>query len=146
MIDQLFEREEFSDYWSLKWCDLLRVKSEFPINLWPNAVQTYHRWIRQCIRENRPYDEFVRQIQTASGSNFRVPEVNFYRAVTNRDPEMIAAAVALTFMGTRVDCKENLFHGVPKHPRYLLPRPCAGGAHVRPAGGGFIRSLFEEIL
>ena len=103
LIDQLLEREEFSDYWSLKWCDLLRVKSEFPINLWPNAVQAYHRWIRQCIRENRPYDEFVRQILTASGSNFRVPEVNFYRALTNRAPGTIAAAVALTFMGTRVD-------------------------------------------
>lgn len=103
LIDRLLEREEFADYWSLKWCDLLRVKSEFPINLWPNAVQAYHRWVLQCIRENRPYDEFVQEILTASGSNFRVPEVNFYRAVTNRDPETIAAAVALTFMGARIE-------------------------------------------
>ena len=103
VVDQLLEREEFADYWSLKWCDLLRVKSEFPTNLWPNAVQAYHRWVRQCIRENRPYDEFVREILTASGSNFRVPEVNFYRALTNRGPATIASAVALTFMGTRVD-------------------------------------------
>ena len=43
----------------MKWCDLLRVKSEFPINLWPNAVQAYHRWIRTCIKENVPYDRFV---------------------------------------------------------------------------------------
>lgn len=66
LIDRLLEREEFSDYWSLTWCDLLRVKSEFPINLWPKAVQACHRWVRQCIRENRPYDEFVRRILTAS--------------------------------------------------------------------------------
>ena len=32
----------------MKWCDLLRVKAEFPINLWPNAVQAYHRWIRDA--------------------------------------------------------------------------------------------------
>ncbi|MBP8129860.1 MAG: DUF1549 domain-containing protein, partial [Candidatus Hydrogenedentes bacterium] len=38
LIDMLLERQEFADYWSLKWCDLLRVKAEFPINLWPNAV------------------------------------------------------------------------------------------------------------
>ena len=30
----------------MKWGDLLRVKAEFPINLWPNAAQAYHRWIR----------------------------------------------------------------------------------------------------
>ena len=31
---------------------LLRVKAEFPINLWPNAAQAYHRWIRTSIKEN----------------------------------------------------------------------------------------------
>lgn len=103
LIDRLLEREEFADYWAMKWCDILRVKSEFPINLWPNAVQCYHRWIRTCIKENMPYDRFVREMLTANGSNFRVPQVNFYRAVQNRDPQGIAQAVALTFMGVRPD-------------------------------------------
>jgi len=101
LVDALLEREEFADYWALKWCDLLRVKAEFPINLWPNAVQAYHRWIRDAIRRNRPYDEFVRELLTSSGSNFRVPPVNFYRAVQGRAPSAIADAVALTFMGAR---------------------------------------------
>ncbi|MBI3909427.1 MAG: DUF1553 domain-containing protein [Armatimonadetes bacterium] len=103
LIDALLKREEFADYWALKWCDLLRVKAEFPINLWPNAVQAYHRWVRDAIRENRPYDRFARQLLTSSGSNFRVPPVNFYRAIQGREPSAIAAAVALTFMGTRTD-------------------------------------------
>lgn len=101
LVDQLLERDEFVDYWTMKWCDLLRVKSEFPINLWPNAVQAYHRWIRTCVRENMPYDRFVREMLTASGSNFRKPQVNFYRAVQNREPQAIAQAVALSFMGVR---------------------------------------------
>ena len=46
LIDRLLERDEFADYWAMKWSDLLRVKAEFPINLWPNAAQAYHRWIR----------------------------------------------------------------------------------------------------
>ena len=102
LIDALLAREEFADYWALKWCDLLRVKAEFPINLWPNAVQAYHRWIRDAIRENKPYDEFVRELLTSSGSNFRVPPVNFYRAIQGREPSVIAEAVALTFMGVRI--------------------------------------------
>jgi len=73
LIDALLEREEFADYWALKWCDVLRVKSEYPINLWPNAVQAYHRWVYNSIRENKPYDQFVRELLTSSGSNFRVP-------------------------------------------------------------------------
>jgi len=103
LIDDLLQRPEFSDYWALKWGDVLRVKAEFPVNLWPNAVQAYHRWISDSIRDNKPYDQFVRELLTSSGSNFRVPPVNFYRAVQGREPPAIAAAVALTFMGTRLD-------------------------------------------
>jgi hypothetical protein len=102
LIDELLEREEFVDYWSLKWGDLLRVKAEFPINLWPNGVQAYHRWIRDAVKANLPYDRFARALLTSSGSNFRVPPVNFYRAVQSRKPGAIAEAVALTFMGTRL--------------------------------------------
>ena len=103
LIDRLLAREEFADYWAMKWCDTLRVKSEFPINLWPNAVQAYHRWIRTAIRDNVPYDRFARELLTASGSNFRDAPVNFYRAVQSRDPQVIASTVALTFMAARTD-------------------------------------------
>ena len=103
LIDRLMEREEFADYWALKWCDLLRVKAEFPINLWPNAAQAYHRWVRTCLSENVPYDKFVSDLLTASGSNFRVPQVNFYRSMQSKTPEAIAAGVALGFMGVRTD-------------------------------------------
>lgn len=103
LVDRLLEREEFADYWAMKWCDVLRVKSEFPINLWPNAVQAYHRWIRNSIRQNMPADRFARELLTASGSNFRVPQVNFYRAVPGKAPSALAQAAALTFMGTRLE-------------------------------------------
>jgi hypothetical protein len=103
LIDRLIERPEFADYWAMKWSDLLRVKAEFPINLWPNAAQAYHRWIRASISENKPYDQFARELLTSSGSNFRVGPVNFYRAMQNREPRGIAQTVALTFMGTRTE-------------------------------------------
>ena len=103
LIHTLLKRDEFADYWALKWCDILRVKAEFPINLWPNAVQAYHRWIHDCLRDNMPYDQFARELLTSSGSNFRVPQVNFYRAIQGQEPSAIAAAVALTFMGVRIE-------------------------------------------
>jgi hypothetical protein len=103
LIDRLLERDEFADYWAMKWGDILRIKAEFPINLWPNAAQAYHRWVRVSIAQNKPYDQIVREMLTASGSNFRVGPVNFYRAMQNRTPEGTASVVALTFMGSRTD-------------------------------------------
>lgn len=103
LIERLLQRDEFADYWAMRWSDLLRVKAEFPVNLWPNAAQAYYRWIHTAIRDNLPYDRFARELLTASGSNFRVGPANFYRAVPGREPRAIAGAVALTFMGARVD-------------------------------------------
>ncbi|QDV84266.1 DUF1553 domain-containing protein [Planctomycetes bacterium TBK1r] len=101
LIDELLQRPEFADYWAMKWCDVLRVKAEFPINLWPGAAQAYHRWIHSAIKTNLPYDRFARELLTASGSNFRTPQVNFYRALQSKEPEAISHVVALTFLGER---------------------------------------------
>jgi hypothetical protein len=103
LIDRLLARDEFADYLALKWGDLLRIKAEFPINLWPNAAQAYHRWVRQAIRDNKPMDHFAHELLTASGSNFDNPPVNFYRAMQSRTPSGIAQAVALTFLGERAE-------------------------------------------
>lgn len=103
LIDELLRRDEFADYWAMKWGDLLRVKAEFPIKLWPNAAQAYHRWIYTSVRSNKPFHQFVRELLVANGSNFREGEVNFYRAMQDRSPRGIAATVALTFLGERAD-------------------------------------------
>ncbi len=103
LIDQLLASDEFADYWAMKWSDALRVKAEFPINLWPNAAQGYHHWLRESVRQNMPADQFARALLTASGSDFDVPPVNFYRALQSKDPQAIAQAVALAFMGTRTE-------------------------------------------
>jgi hypothetical protein len=103
LIDTLLEREEFADYWTLRWSDALRIKAEFPINLWPNAAQSYHHWVHDALHEDKPYDEFAKEMLTSNGSDFRVAPVNFYRAMQNKDPKSIARTVALTFMGTRAE-------------------------------------------
>ncbi len=103
VIDELLGSKEFAEYYAMKFSDLLRVKSEFPINLWPNAAQAYYQWIWQSLRDNKPYDQFARELLTTSGSNFRQAPVNFYRAVQNRSPEALASAVALSLMGARAD-------------------------------------------
>ena len=103
LVDRLMERREFVDYWAMKWGDTLRIKAEIPVNLWPNGARAFHRFVWASLASNKPYDQFVREMLTASGSNFRVGAVNFYRAVQDRSPAGIASMVALTFMGVRTD-------------------------------------------
>ncbi|RMF87308.1 MAG: DUF1553 domain-containing protein, partial [Planctomycetota bacterium] len=114
LIDRLLASTEFADFAALKWGDLLRIKAEFPSNLWPNAVHAYYRWIRDSLAQNKPYDQFVRELLVSSGSNFRDPPANYYRAMEKRDPVAFAESTALVFMGVRLECARC--HGHPNEP------------------------------
>jgi hypothetical protein len=103
LVDRLLATEDFADYWAMRWSDVLRVKAEYPVNLWPNAAQAYHRWIRDAFRTGLPLDRFARDLLTTSGSNFRAGPANFWRAVPDRRPAGLARAVALTFLAARVE-------------------------------------------
>ena len=93
LIDRLLAREEYADYWAMKWSDLLRVKAEFPVNLWPNAAQAYHHWIRTSVRDNKPYDQFVREILLVQGSTQAEGPAALYKAFDT--PESVSRAISL---------------------------------------------------
>jgi len=103
LVEDLLSTDEFAYYWALRWGDILRIKSEFPINIWPNAVQSFSYWLFDSIRENKPYDIFCREMICASGSNFRVPPVNFYRSTPDKTPEGIAKIAVLAFLCSRIE-------------------------------------------
>ena len=103
LIDRLLASDACADYLALKWSDALRIKAEFPINLWPDAAAAYHHWVRGALRDGMPCDRFAHALLTASGSNFENPPVNFYRAMQNRTPTGMAQSVALTFLGERTE-------------------------------------------
>ena len=112
LIDQLLESDDYADYWSMRYCDILRVKSEFPINLWPNAVYVYHRRIRDHILKDEPWNDFARALLFSRGSNFRVPEVNFLRATAEKTPEGISRAASTTFLLEPTDKYAHFFSRV----------------------------------
>ena len=99
LVDKLLASDSFADYWSMRFCDILRVKSEFPINLWPNAVYVYHRRIREFVKKDEPWTAFTRALLSATGSDFRDAEANFFRASALRTPEGLAEAATATFLG-----------------------------------------------
>ena len=103
LIDTLLDSDGYVNVMTMRFADMLRIKSEFPINLWPNAVQAYHRQIYGDLKKDRSYKEMAKDMLTSSGSNFRFPYANFFRGSANRQPEGLAKVAALTFMGIRTE-------------------------------------------
>ena len=106
LVDALLDSELALRYMQMRWGDILRIKSEFPSNLWPNGVQAYNRWIYEQLLNNVPYDKMVQGLLLSEGSNFRDPAANFYRGFQKRTPQNFYANINLLFLGNR-DCTDN---------------------------------------
>ncbi len=106
LVEQLLDSELGLKYMQMRWGDILRIKSEFPSNLWPNGVQAYNRWVYEKLMHNVPYDKMVRDLLLSVGSNFRAPAVNFYRGFQKRSPQNVYANINLLFLGKR-ECTDN---------------------------------------
>ncbi|MDG2123322.1 MAG: DUF1549 and DUF1553 domain-containing protein, partial [Verrucomicrobiales bacterium] len=101
MIDSLIGSPEFVDYWTNKWADLLQVNGKF---LGREGATTFRHWIRAEVEANTPYDEFVRKIVTASGSNKENPPASYYKVL--RTPEETMENTTHLFLATRFNCNK----------------------------------------
>ena len=99
LIDALLERPEYADNWANKWADLLRPN---PYRVGIKAVLSLDTWIREAFRQNLPYDQFVRGILTARGSNWKNGAVTIFR--DRREPDEIVTMASQLFLGIRLDC------------------------------------------
>jgi hypothetical protein len=105
LVDDLLGRPEYADYWALKWADLLRVERQA---LGHKRAYGYYRWIRESLAQNKPYDQFVREIVTAEGPLGEVGPAAFYKAVAK--PGDVAGTLSQVFLGVRIACAECHHH------------------------------------
>lgn len=101
LVDQLMGSEDFVSYWTLKWGDLLKSNRKF---MGYKGVWAFREWLRQAVAENKPYDQFVRELLTAKGSTFEVPTANFFRAAADAKEAM--ETTTQLFMGVRMVCAQ----------------------------------------
>ncbi|HMC64577.1 MAG TPA: DUF1549 and DUF1553 domain-containing protein [Gemmataceae bacterium] len=108
-IDNVLQRDEYADYWALIWADILLVNSE---KLGDRGAFEFHRWLREQFAKNRPYDQWVRELITASGPSATVGPVNFYRVC--KTPEEATRSLSQAFLGIRIDCAQCHHHPFEK--------------------------------
>lgn len=108
-IDELLERTEHADFWALKWGDLLKVRFDL---LRDKGTWSMHRWLRDSIAANKPYDRFVRELVASEGGTSEQPAANFWRVFQNADDA--SEAVVQIFCGVRLMCAKCHDHPFEK--------------------------------
>jgi hypothetical protein len=109
LIDELLERPEYADLWTLKWSDVFR-SSRKTVQL--KGTFVFQKWLRGHITSNTPFDQVVREVITSGGSTFSNPPANYYRIA--KDPQNLAETTAQLFFGIRMQCAKCHNHPFEK--------------------------------
>lgn len=139
LIDALLERDEYAQFWALKWADVLRGN---PATISERGVHSFHRYLVRTVAEDRPMTQFARELLTSQGNTLHRPAANFYRIA--RTPEDAAETAAQLFMGIRLQCAKchnHPFESITQTDYYGL---AAFFARVQFKGTSF--GLDDEIV
>ncbi len=99
LIDGLMKRPEFVDYWTYRWSDLLLLSTA---KLSQPAMWSFHEFIRESVAQNKPWDQFARELLTARGSTLENGAANYF--VLHKDVTELTEATSVTFLGMSITC------------------------------------------
>jgi hypothetical protein len=99
LIDELLERPEYADLWTMKWSDVFRSTRK---TVQVKGTFVFQKWMHGHIEHNTPFDQVVREVIASGGSTFANPPANYYRIA--RDPQNLAETTAQLFFGIRMQC------------------------------------------
>jgi Protein of unknown function (DUF1553)/Protein of unknown function (DUF1549)/Bacterial Ig-like domain (group 2) len=147
LAELLLARPEFIDYWTYKWADVLLITGS---KLRPDAIAAYHKFIRDRVAANQPWDKFVREIVTARGSSLDNGATNFF--AVHPDPESMAENVSQAFLSLSIGCAKCHNHPLEKwtNDQYyafanLFARVRAKGWGGDARSGDGQRTLYVEV-
>ena len=105
LVDRLLERNEYVDYWTMRWLDILRADQ---LQISPQGTVAMQRWLRRQFRENRPFDEFARELLTVQGSTTAEGPASFYKILNK--PDEASRAISQLLLGVRIECAQCHHH------------------------------------
>ncbi len=109
-IDRLLDSPDYAAYFAQKWAGILRNKRSK--ETYQRGTYAFHDWLRTGLLENRPYNDVVTDLLTASGEIGQNPEVAWFRAVKDQKEQM--QDIAQVFLGIRMQCAQCHHHPYEK--------------------------------
>lgn len=110
LVEKLLDSTDYADNFATKWAAVLRNKRKNDTD--KPSTYAFYNWIRDSFHENLPYDEFVRQIITATGDVDVNAPVAWYREL--KDPSALVEDTAQLFLGMRIQCAKCHHHPFEK--------------------------------
>jgi hypothetical protein len=106
LVDALIARKEFSELWTMKWAELLQIRTfnDGPKQVSYKAALNYYNWLRDRISANKPFNQIVNELLGSEGGTFSQPATNFFQI--EQDVLKLTENVAQVFMGTRIQCAQ----------------------------------------
>lgn len=116
-IDRLLEDPGYSHNFANKWASVLKNRRTRLDGA--RVTFAFYDWIHNAMKQNMPYDEFVRSIVTASGESNVNPSVLWYRMVKSDvqflvEPKERGEDFAQIFLGLRIACAQCHHHPFDK--------------------------------
>jgi len=109
LINRLLDRPEYAAFFAMKWADILRNRGKgYSTSKQRPGTALFAGWIRDSLATNKPYDQFVAEILTATGSQRENPPTVWYRQV--RTSVDYVESVAQAFLGVRIQCAQCHHH------------------------------------
>ncbi|WP_395748205.1 DUF1549 domain-containing protein [Prosthecobacter sp.] len=112
LIDKLLGSEAYVQHFFNYWADVLRVTS--------NGNQTggitgaaYANFVKDSLRKNQPYDQFVREMVAAQGKAWDNGAIGYYMRDRGMPLDNMANTVRV-FLGTRIECAQCHNHPFDK--------------------------------
>jgi hypothetical protein len=106
LVDNLIGRKEFSEMWTMKWAELLQIRTfnagEKQVSY--KAALNYYNWLRDRISANTPFNEVIKELLGSEGGTFSTPATNFFQI--EQDVLKLTENIAQVFMGTRIQCAQ----------------------------------------
>lgn len=104
LIDRLLDSEAYVSHQFNYWADILRINSRMN-GQDPQNGAAYIHWIKDAIRNNIPYDEFVKALVTAEGMIDENGAAGFYLRDRGMPLDHLATTVQV-FLGTQMVCAQ----------------------------------------
>ena len=104
LIDKLLDSYGRTSQQFNFWANLLRITSQMGNGL---SGQPYIDFVKDSLERNKPYDEFVQELLTASGANLATGNgaVGYYLRDRNMPEDNMSNTVRI-FLGTRLECAQ----------------------------------------